>query len=52
MGQTISECQAIQWVINDSQVKIEAADWLPLNAAGQVQEGMDAQHASSIAKHG
>lgn len=50
MGQTISEYQAIQWMIADSQVEIEAAKWLTLYAAWQVQQGMDARHASSIAK--
>ncbi|MFG1705205.1 acyl-CoA dehydrogenase family protein [Nonomuraea sp. M3C6] len=50
MGQTISEYQAIQWMIADSQVEIEAAKWLTLYAAWRVREGMDARHASSIAK--
>jgi alkylation response protein AidB-like acyl-CoA dehydrogenase len=50
MGQTISEYQAIQWMIADSQVEIEAAKWLTLYAAWRVSEGMDARHASSIAK--
>ncbi|MEV0970731.1 acyl-CoA dehydrogenase family protein [Microtetraspora glauca] len=50
MGQPIAEYQAIQWMIADSQVEIEAAKWLTLYAAWQVQQGMDARHASSIAK--
>ncbi|SDK91815.1 acyl-CoA dehydrogenase family protein [Nonomuraea jiangxiensis] len=50
MGQTISEYQAIQWMIADSQVEIEAAKWLTLYAAWRVREGLDARHASSIAK--
>ncbi|WP_214325615.1 acyl-CoA dehydrogenase family protein [Nonomuraea sediminis] len=50
MGQTISEYQAIQWMIADSQVEIEAAKWLTLYAAWRVGQGMDARHASSIAK--
>ncbi|MET8865714.1 acyl-CoA dehydrogenase family protein [Nonomuraea sp. NPDC004580] len=50
MGQTISNYQAIQWMIADSQVEIEAAKWLTLYAAWQVSQGMDARHASSIAK--
>ncbi|MFD1541453.1 acyl-CoA dehydrogenase family protein [Nonomuraea guangzhouensis] len=50
MGQTISEYQAIQWMIADSQVEIEAAKWLTLYAAWRVQEGLDARHAASIAK--
>ncbi|MEU6411748.1 acyl-CoA dehydrogenase family protein [Microbispora sp. NPDC046933] len=50
MGKPIAEYQAIQWMIADSQVEIEAAKWLTLYAAWRVQEGMDARHASSIAK--
>lgn len=50
MGRPIAEYQAIQWMIADSQVEIEAAKWLTLYAAWQVQQGMDARHASSIAK--
>ena len=53
MGHRISEYQAIQWQIADSQVEIEATKWLTLHAAWRVQEGMDARHATSIAKlHG
>ncbi|MFG1689594.1 acyl-CoA dehydrogenase family protein [Nonomuraea sp. NPDC049269] len=50
MGQTISEYQAIQWMIADSQVEIEAAKWLTLYAAWRVQDRLDARHAASIAK--
>ncbi|WP_432865595.1 acyl-CoA dehydrogenase family protein [Microbispora rosea] len=50
MGKPIAEYQAIQWMIADSQVEIEAAKWLTLHAAWRVQQGMDARHASSIAK--
>jgi acyl-CoA dehydrogenase len=50
MGQTISEYQAIQWMIADSAVEIESAKWLTLYAAWRVENGMDARHASSIAK--
>ncbi|MEV5408939.1 acyl-CoA dehydrogenase family protein [Thermopolyspora sp. NPDC052614] len=50
MGQPIAEYQAIQWMIADSQVEIEAAKWLTLYAAWRVQQGMDARHAISIAK--
>ncbi|MEV4458154.1 acyl-CoA dehydrogenase family protein [Microbispora sp. NPDC049633] len=50
MGKPIAEYQAIQWMIADSQVEIEAAKWLTLHAAWRVQRGMDARHASSIAK--
>jgi acyl-CoA dehydrogenase len=50
MGRPIAEYQAIQWQIADSQVEIEAAKWLTLYAAWRVQQGLDARHASSIAK--
>jgi acyl-CoA dehydrogenase len=50
MGHPIAEYQAIQWQIADSHVEIEAAKWLTLHAAWQVQQGRDARHASSIAK--
>ncbi|MFF1839129.1 acyl-CoA dehydrogenase family protein [Streptomyces sp. NPDC058231] len=53
MGNPIAEYQAIQWQIADSQVEIESTKWLTLYAAWRVQQGMDARHASSIAKlHG
>jgi acyl-CoA dehydrogenase len=50
MGRAIAEYQAIQWMIADSQVEIEAAKWLTLYAAWRVQQGLDARHAASIAK--
>ncbi|MFJ8749992.1 acyl-CoA dehydrogenase family protein [Streptomyces sp. NPDC102441] len=50
MGHPIGDYQAIQWQIADSQVEIESTKWLTLYAAWRVQEGMDARHASSIAK--
>jgi alkylation response protein AidB-like acyl-CoA dehydrogenase len=50
MGHPIADYQAIQWQIADSQVEIEGAKWLTLYAAWRVQEGLDARHASSIAK--
>ncbi|MET7857584.1 acyl-CoA dehydrogenase family protein [Streptomyces sp. NPDC005318] len=50
MGRPIGEYQAIQWQIADSQVEIESTKWLTLYAAWRVQQGMDARHASSIAK--
>ena len=50
MGHPIADYQAIQWQIADSQVEIESAKWLTLYAAWRVQQGMDARHASSIAK--
>ena len=50
MGHPIADYQAIQWQIADSQVEIEGAKWLTLYAAWRVQAGLDARHASSIAK--
>lgn len=50
MGKPIAEYQGIQWHIAESAVELEAARWLTLFAAWQVQEGKDARHASSIAK--
>ncbi|GAA1826249.1 acyl-CoA/acyl-ACP dehydrogenase [Planosporangium flavigriseum] len=53
MGRPIADYQAIQWQIADSQVEIESSKWLTLYAAWRVQQGLDARHASSIAKlHG
>ncbi|WP_219412639.1 acyl-CoA dehydrogenase family protein [Pseudonocardia nigra] len=50
MGHKIADYQAIQWQIADSQVEIESAKWLTLYAAWRVGRGLDARHASSIAK--
>jgi len=50
MGHPIADYQAIQWQIADSQVDVESTKWLTLYAAWRVQEGLDARHASSIAK--
>ncbi|PXY30918.1 acyl-CoA dehydrogenase family protein [Prauserella muralis] len=49
-GAPIAERQAIQWMIADSGVEIEALRWLVLHAAWQVDSGMDSRHAQSIAK--
>jgi acyl-CoA dehydrogenase len=49
-GQPIAERQAIQWMIADSAVEIEALRWLVLNAAWQVDSGLDSRQAQSIAK--
>ncbi|GAB3543235.1 acyl-CoA dehydrogenase [Actinopolyspora lacussalsi] len=52
-GSPIADRQAIQWMIADSAVEIEALRWLVLQAAWQVDQGMDSRHAQSIAKlHG
>lgn len=50
MGSPIAEYQAIQWHIADSAVELDAARWLTLYAAWQVEQGQDARHASSVAK--
>ncbi|GID96468.1 acyl-CoA dehydrogenase [Amorphoplanes digitatis] len=49
-GTTISTNQAIQWMIADSEVELEAARWLILRAAWTVDQGEDPRHASSMAK--
>ncbi|PRW64348.1 acyl-CoA dehydrogenase family protein [Actinopolyspora mortivallis] len=52
-GAPIADRQAIQWMIADSAVDIEALRWLVLQAAWQADQGMDSRHAQSIAKlHG
>jgi alkylation response protein AidB-like acyl-CoA dehydrogenase len=50
MGHPIAEYQFIQGHIADSAVELEAARWLTLYAAWQVEQGVDARHASSVAK--
>ena len=42
--------QAIQWMIADSEVELEAARWLVLRAAWAVDQGWDPRHSSSMAK--
>jgi acyl-CoA dehydrogenase len=49
-GQKIAERQAIQWMIADSGVELEALRLLVLSAAWQVDQGLDSRHAQSIAK--
>jgi acyl-CoA dehydrogenase len=49
-GKPIAERQAIQWMIADSAVEIEALRWLVLSAAWQVDSGLDSRQAQSIAK--
>ncbi|GAB3498391.1 acyl-CoA dehydrogenase family protein [Amycolatopsis cihanbeyliensis] len=49
-GAPIAERQAIQWMIADSGVELEALRWLVLQAAWQVDAGMDSRHAQSMAK--
>jgi acyl-CoA dehydrogenase len=49
-GRKIGQNQAIQWMIADSEVEMEAARWLILRAAWTVDQGVDARHTSSMAK--
>ncbi len=49
-GAPIAERQAIQWMIADSAMEIEALRWLVLTAAWQVDNGIDSRQAQSIAK--
>lgn len=49
-GQPIAERQAIQWMVADSAVEIEALRWLVLSAAWQVDRGKDSRQAQSMAK--
>ncbi|GCE22356.1 acyl-CoA dehydrogenase family protein [Dictyobacter kobayashii] len=52
-GKPIADRQAIQWMIADSHVEIEATRWLALYAAWLAEQKQDNRHASSIAKlHG
>jgi acyl-CoA dehydrogenase len=49
-GKTIGTNQAIQWMLADSEVELEAARWLILRAAWTVDQGWDPRHSSSMAK--
>ncbi|MGZ4491206.1 MAG: acyl-CoA dehydrogenase family protein [Nocardioidaceae bacterium] len=49
-GQPIAERQAIQWMVADSAVEIEALRWLVLATAWQVDQGLDSRQAQSMAK--
>jgi acyl-CoA dehydrogenase len=49
-GAPIATRQAIQWMLADSAVEIEALRWLVLTAAWQVDHGRDSRQAQSMAK--
>ncbi len=49
-GKPIAERQAIQWMIADSAVEIEATRWLVLKAAWMSEQKLDNRHDASIAK--
>ncbi|MEU8134620.1 acyl-CoA dehydrogenase family protein [Streptodolium elevatio] len=49
-GRPIGENQAIQWMIADSEVELEAARLLVLRAAWAIDQGLEPRHSSSMAK--
>ncbi|WP_218038441.1 acyl-CoA dehydrogenase family protein [Acrocarpospora pleiomorpha] len=49
-GRAIGENQAVQWMIADSETELEAARWLALRAAWDVDRGADARHSVAMAK--
>jgi acyl-CoA dehydrogenase len=49
-GKPIGTNQAIQWMIADSEVELEAARLVVLRAAWAVDQGLDPRHSSSMAK--
>ena len=49
-GEPIANRQAIQWMLADSAVEIEALRWLVLHAAWLVDSGADSRQAQSMAK--
>jgi alkylation response protein AidB-like acyl-CoA dehydrogenase len=49
-GEPIANRQAIQWMVADSAVEIEALRWLVLTAAWQVDQGLDSRQSQSMAK--
>jgi acyl-CoA dehydrogenase len=49
-GQPIADRQAIQWMIADSAVEIQATKWLAMHAAWKVDQGLDNRHEASMAK--
>ena len=49
-GEPIANRQAIQWMIADSAVEIEALRWLVLTAAWQVDAGIDSRQSQSMTK--
>jgi acyl-CoA dehydrogenase len=49
-GNPIAEYQAIQWMLADSAVEINAAKWIVLQAAWKQDEGIDNRHEASMAK--
>ncbi|HET8665172.1 MAG TPA: acyl-CoA dehydrogenase family protein [Nocardioides sp.] len=49
-GEPIANRQAIQWMIADSAVEIEATKWITLRAAWLADRGLDNRHQASMSK--
>ena len=49
-GEPLSARQAIQWMIADSAVEIEATKWMTYHAAWLDDQGIDNRHQASMAK--
>jgi acyl-CoA dehydrogenase len=49
-GQAIADRQAIQWMLADSAVEIQATKWLAMHAAWKADQGQDNRHEASMAK--
>jgi len=49
-GHPIAEYQAIQWMLAESAVEIEATKWMVLHAAWKQDQGLDNRHEASMAK--
>ncbi len=49
-GEPIANRQAIQWMIADCAVEIDAAKWMTFKAAWMADQGLDNRHQSSMAK--
>lgn len=49
-GHPIADYQAIQWMIADSAVEIQAAKWIILQAAWKQDQGLDNRQEASMAK--
>lgn len=49
-GRPIGANQAIQWMLADSEAELEAARWVTLRAAWELDRGGDGRHLASMAK--
>ncbi len=49
-GKVIADRQAIQWMLADSAVEIQATKWLAFHAAWKVDQGLDNRQEASMAK--